>query len=132
MNSLENNSETGGVDVLPPPALNEESRTRNRKRVTLAAMCLATFIAILDTTVVNLALHAIQTDLRAGLAALQWVIDAYNLVYASFILTGGALGDLFGRRRVFAAGMGLSPPGANTRRRPNKSPRAPPVRMKLA
>src|SRR5205807_7407750 len=113
MNSLENNSETGGVNVLPPPALNEESRTRNRKRVmTLAAMCLATFAAILDTTVVNLALHAIQTDLRAGLAALQWVIDAYNLVYASFILTGGALGDLFGRRRVFAAGMGLSPPGA--------------------
>ena len=38
---------------------------------------------------------------------MQWVIDAYNLVYASFILTGGALGDLFGRRRVFAAGMGL-------------------------
>src|SRR5437764_9758803 len=107
MNSLENNSETGGVDVLPPPALNEESRTRNRKRVTLAAMCLATFVAILDTTVVNLALHAIQTDLRAHVAELQWVVDIYNVAYASFILTGGTLGDLFGRRRTFVTGIVL-------------------------
>ena len=99
---------------MPPPEeagrtrnRDEESRIRNRKRLTLTAMCLATFIAILDTTVVNLALHAIQADLRASLASLQWVVDAYNVAYASFILTGGALGDLFGRRRVFATGIGL-------------------------
>ena len=70
-------------------------------------MCIATFMAILDTWVVNLALHAIQADLRAGMARLQWVIDGYNLVYACFILTGGALGDLYGRRRMFFAGIGL-------------------------
>lgn len=108
MNGFENNSAAAQVDVLPPPALNnEEGRARSRKRLTLVAMCLATFVAILDTTVVNLALHAIQADLRTSLASLQWVIDAYNLVYASFILTAGALGDLFGRRHVFAAGIGL-------------------------
>lgn len=114
MNGFETNSETAGVSVLPPPhepgrARNrdEASRIRNRKRVTLVAMCLATFVAILDTTVVNLALHAVQADLRASLASLQWVVDAYNVAYASFILTGGALGDLFGRRGVFAVGMGL-------------------------
>ena len=78
-----------------------------RKRLTLATMCLATFVAILDTTVVNLALHAIQDSLHAGVSTLQWVLDAYNLTYASFILTGGVLGDLLGRRRIFRAGMAL-------------------------
>lgn len=115
MNGFEDNSNASALDVLPlPPGeasrtrnQDEERQVRNRKRLTLSAMCLATFIAILDTTVVNLALHAIQADLHASLAALQWVVDAYNLAYASFILTGGALGDLFGRRRVFAAGIVL-------------------------
>jgi MFS transporter, DHA2 family, methylenomycin A resistance protein len=70
-------------------------------------MCIATFVAILDTTVVNLALHAIQSKLHAGITTLQWVLDLYNLTYASFIMTGGILGDLFGRRRIFAVGMCL-------------------------
>ena len=58
-------------------------------------MCIATFMAILDTTVVNLGLHAIRGDLHVSLTVLQWVLDIYNLVYAGFILTGGVLGDLF-------------------------------------
>jgi len=70
-------------------------------------MCIATFMAILDTTVVNLGLHAIQGDLHVSLTVLQWVLDIYNLVYAGFILTGGVLGDLFGRRRVFSIGIAL-------------------------
>jgi DHA2 family methylenomycin A resistance protein-like MFS transporter len=78
-----------------------------RRTLTLATMCIATFIAILDTTVVNLGLHAIQGDLRVSLSVLQWVLDIYNLVYAGFILTGGVLGDLFGRRRVFVIGISL-------------------------
>jgi EmrB/QacA subfamily drug resistance transporter len=77
------------------------------KRLTLATMCIATFMAILDTTVVNLGLHAIQNDLHVSLSVLQWVLDVYNLVYAGFILTGGVLGDLFGRRRIFMSGIAL-------------------------
>lgn len=80
---------------------------QNRKTVTLATMCIATFVAILDTTVVNLGLHAIQSGLHASVTVLQWVLDVYNLVYAGFILTGGVLGDIFGRRRIFVIGIVL-------------------------
>lgn len=76
-----------------------------RKRVVLAAMCLATFMAILDTSLVNLGLRAIQADLHARMATLQWVIDLYNVIYAVLILTGGTLGDLYGRRRIFMLGV---------------------------
>jgi len=82
-------------------------RSARRRHLTLATMCIATFMAILDTTVVNLALHAIRRDLRASVSTLQWILDVYNLTYAAFILTGGVLGDLFGRRRVFASGIVL-------------------------
>jgi EmrB/QacA subfamily drug resistance transporter len=88
--------------------LNEEKR----KKLTLATMCIATFMAILDTTVVNLALHAIQRDLHVSVTVLQWVLDIYNLTYAGFILTGGALGDIFGRRRIFAIGIVLFTTGS--------------------
>lgn len=77
------------------------------KRITLATMCIATFVAILDTTVVNLALHSIQADLHADVTLLQWILELYNLMYAGFIMTGGILGDLYGRRRVFVIGMAL-------------------------
>lgn len=70
-------------------------------------MCLGTFMAILDTSLVNLGLHAIRRDLHSPLPMLQWVIDLYNLAYAALILTGGALGDLYGRRRIFAIGGAL-------------------------
>src|SRR3546814_10577616 len=59
---------------------------------------------LLDTSLVNLAIKPIGADLAADVSRLQWVVDAYNLAYASFLLTGGALGDLHGRRRIFALG----------------------------
>jgi EmrB/QacA subfamily drug resistance transporter len=71
----------------------------------LTVMCLATFMAILHTSLVNLGLKSIQQNLGADTATLQWVIDLYNLTYAVFILTGGTLGDLYGRRRVFLIGV---------------------------
>lgn len=80
-------------------------RDSNRSGMVLAAMCLATFIAILDTSLVNLGLHSIQADLRSNMTTLQWVIDLYNLAYAVLILTGGTLGDLYGRRRIFILGV---------------------------
>jgi DHA2 family methylenomycin A resistance protein-like MFS transporter len=78
----------------------------------LAVMCLGTFMAILDTSLVNLGLHAISRDLRAEMATLQWVIDLYNLTYAAFILSGGALADIYGRRRIFVSGCVLFAAGS--------------------
>src|SRR5665213_549340 len=63
------------------------------KRYVLAAMCLAVLMAQLDTSVVNLAVKSIGADFHAGTNTLQWVIDVYNLLYASLLLTAGALGD---------------------------------------
>ncbi len=73
----------------------------------LFTTCLGVLMAALDVSVINLALPHIEADLRAGVSAMQWVVDAYNLCYASLILTGGTLGDLYGRRRIFVLGAAL-------------------------
>jgi DHA2 family methylenomycin A resistance protein-like MFS transporter len=73
----------------------------------LLAMCLGVFIAQLDSQVVNLAVKQIGSDLGAGISQLQWVLDSYNVFYATLLLTGGTLGDLYGRTRVFAIGIAL-------------------------
>ncbi len=80
---------------------------RHGNTVILFTMCLGVFIAQLDSQVVNLALTQIGSDLKAGISQLQWVMDSYNLFYATLLLTGGTLGDLYGRVRVFATGIGL-------------------------
>ena len=76
-----------------------------RKRLTLVACILGSTIVFVDSTVVNVALPAIQRDLGGGLALQQWVVDAYLLTLGSLILVGGSLGDLFGGRRVFVIGV---------------------------
>jgi EmrB/QacA subfamily drug resistance transporter len=78
-----------------------------RKWWTLLAACVATFMLLLDITVVNVALPDIQRDLDASLSSLQWVIDAYALTLAAFLLMTGSLGDRLGRRRVFNIGFGI-------------------------
>src|SRR5919108_5861046 len=78
-----------------------------RKWWTLIAVCVATFMLLLDITIVNVALPSIQSDLNASLSSLQWVVDAYALTLASFLLVFGSLGDRLGRRRIFAIGFGL-------------------------
>ena len=77
-----------------------------RKRWTLLAVCVATFMLLIDVTIVNVALPDIQSDLDASLSSLQWVVDAYALTLASFLLVFGSLGDRLGRRRVFTIGFG--------------------------
>ena len=67
---------------------------------------MGSFVALLDSTVVNVALPAIERELGGGLAGQQWVVNAYMLVLGSLILVGGRLGDVFGERRVFALGVG--------------------------
>ena len=76
-----------------------------RKWWVLAAMVFGLFMPMLDNLVVNTALPTIQRDLSTGVSGLQWIIDAYVLAFASFMLTGGALGDLYGRKRFFMAGL---------------------------
>jgi len=79
----------------------------NRKWWTLGAVCVATFMLLLDITVVNTALPAIQRDLGGSFTDLQWVVDAYALSLAALVLTAGSLADRLGRRRVFAIGLGI-------------------------
>jgi EmrB/QacA subfamily drug resistance transporter len=79
----------------------------DRKWWTLIAVCTAIFMLLLDITVVNVALPSIQRSLHASFSDLQWVIDAYSLTLAAFLLTAGVLGDMFGRREVFAIGLGI-------------------------
>jgi EmrB/QacA subfamily drug resistance transporter len=76
-----------------------------RKWWTLIAVCVGTFMLLLDVTIVNVALPAIQTSLKATFSDLQWVVDAYALTLAALLLTTGSLADLFGRRRVFVIGL---------------------------
>src|SRR5262245_61592027 len=73
----------------------------------LVAMVFGLFMPMLDNLVVNTALPTIQRELSSGVSGLQWIIDAYTLTFASFMLTGGALGDLYGRKRFFLAGLGV-------------------------
>jgi EmrB/QacA subfamily drug resistance transporter len=77
----------------------------NRRWWTLAAMCFALFMVMLDNTVVNVALPSIQKDLGATVSGLEWTVNAYTLAFAVLLVTGGRLGDLFGRRRMFLFGV---------------------------
>ncbi len=73
--------------------------------VILVLVCLAQFMVILDATVVNVALPSIQKDLGLSEANLQWIVNAYTLVFGGFLLLGGRAGDLLGRKRLFLAGV---------------------------
>jgi len=77
----------------------------NRKWWTLGAMCFALFMIMLDNTVVNVALPTIQRDLGASISGLEWTINGYTLSFAVLLATGGRLGDIFGRRRMFLFGV---------------------------
>ena len=94
-----------GGSVLP------RRGTTNRTLV-LLALCLGVLVAQIDTSVVNLATHAIGVTFHAGVAPLQWVLDAYNLVYAVLLLSGGLVADLYGRRRAFAIGAAVMTAGS--------------------
>ena len=77
----------------------------NRRWWTLAAMCFALFMIMLDNTVVNVALPSIQKDLGASLSSLEWTVNAYTLTFAVLLVTGGRLGDILGRRKMFLFGV---------------------------
>src|SRR5438132_6931949 len=80
---------------------------KSRGRWVLAATILASSMAFIDSTVVNVALPALQTSLNATAVDMQWVIEAYSLLLSALLLVGGSLGDHYGRRRVFVIGVAL-------------------------
>src|SRR6202161_2884090 len=83
------------------------ARPRVSDGLILALACLAQFMVVLDVSIVNVALPSIGRSLDYSTTGLQWVVNAYVLTFAGFLLLGGRAADLFGRRRVFLGGLGL-------------------------
>ena len=100
----ENLYDDGSPAAVRMPGLTGAER---HPRWTLVVVCTATFMLLLDLTVVFVALSRIQDDFHCDLGSLQWVIDAYTLTLAGFLLTAGTVGDRVGRRRVFLIGMSV-------------------------
>src|SRR2546427_10079036 len=84
-----------------------EGENAREKVIVLLTMCFALAMAMLDNTVVNVALPSIQKHLGAGFSELQWVVDGYVLAFASLLLTGGILGDRYGRKKMFLSGLAV-------------------------
>jgi EmrB/QacA subfamily drug resistance transporter len=85
----------------------EERQADTRRWLVLGVMCLSLLLIVMDNTIVNVALPTLQSDLDAGTTELQWVVDAYILVFAGLLLTMGSLGDRFGRRGALAIGLSV-------------------------
>ena len=81
------------------------SNRESNKWIVLVLVCFAQFMVVLDATIVNVALPSIQTDLGLSEANLQWIVNAYTLVFGGFLLLGGRAGDLIGRKRLFLGGI---------------------------
>src|ERR1039458_6009767 len=81
-------------------------------RRSLVILCTILFLTFLDNTVVSVILSNIQSSLSAGVQDLQWIVDAYMLVFAVLMLTGGTLGDILGRKKILLAGVGLFTAGS--------------------
>jgi DHA2 family methylenomycin A resistance protein-like MFS transporter len=94
-------------EAAPQPQREQSKRMRPDEVVALIAICLGFLMVILDTTIVNVSLASIHHELGASISALQWIVDGYTLVFASFLLTGGMLGDRLGSKGMFQTGLVL-------------------------
>ena len=97
----------GAIRSRPSPPIPRSLTLTSTQRWTLAVVCAATAMLMLDIAVVNTALSDIAADLNTGLSGLQWVVDAYTLALAAVVLTAGSLADRFGRRRLFTIGLSI-------------------------
>src|SRR6202041_397742 len=111
---LRSSMRTAPLKFQPSPAAGIDARSEAKpaptnlsRSLTLAAMSLGYGVVQLDVTIVNTALDSIGTSLGGGVAELQWVVSAYTIAFAAFILTAGALGDRIGAKRVFMAGFAI-------------------------
>src|SRR4029450_11968593 len=96
----------GGV-MLTRTGPIEQGQAYTRRWLVLGVMCLSLLLIVMDNTIVNVALPTLQRDLGASTSELQWVVDAYVLVFAGLLLTMGSLGDRFGRRGALAVGLSV-------------------------
>ena len=94
-----------GQHAAMPPSESALSISDSRRRLGLATLLLVLFLTFMDNTVISVTLANVQTLLHTGISQLQWVINGYALVFASFMLIFGTLGDQFGRKRVMLAGV---------------------------
>ena len=110
-----NPSENRSIPIMKPPCDEAFLRSVNAEALCakqaagwiLAATILGSSMAFIDSTVVNVALPALQSNLHATVVGVQWVVESYGLFLAALILVGGSLGDLFGRRSMFLVGVGI-------------------------
>jgi EmrB/QacA subfamily drug resistance transporter len=93
--------------IRATPAISAAALSKKRKRLTLAATILGSSMAFIDSSVVNIALPAIQQALHANAASTQWIVNAYLLLLAALVLVGGSAADLYGRRKIFMIGIAL-------------------------
>jgi EmrB/QacA subfamily drug resistance transporter len=105
--NLANADRTPTVSAEPSPIYTHHSGRHVPDWVILAIACVAQFMVVLDVSIVNVALPSIGRDLHYSPTGLQWVVNAYVLTFAGFLLLGGRAADLFGRRRVYLFGLGL-------------------------
>src|ERR1700760_1491669 len=91
-----------------PPAsapIDRESRAFRQRWFILAVLCLSLLVIVVDNSILNVALPTLQHELHATLSELQWMVDAYTLVFAGLLLTAGSLGDRYGRRGALQVGL---------------------------
>ena len=93
-----------------PSSSTPGSAPGDRRWLTLAVLCLSLLVTVLDTTVVNVALPTLDRDLHASSSGLEWIVDAYTLVFAGLLIFAGALGDRYGRRRRCRSAWSSSAP----------------------
>src|SRR6266487_604579 len=95
------------MTIMPSLSIAARSTSNTRRWIALGVVLLGQMMIVLDASIVNVALPAIQRDLRFSQANLTWVVNAYMITFGSFLLMAGRLGDLVGRKRVFLAGLVL-------------------------
>jgi EmrB/QacA subfamily drug resistance transporter len=100
------------VAQVPTSATRHERLVAPRLQIAMGVLCLVLFLTFLDNTIVSVTLANVQSSLHTGVSELQWIVNGYALVFASLMLTAGALGDLFGRKRVMLVGIGIFSAGS--------------------
>src|SRR5512134_3438794 len=98
---------TSAMRVKGVPVLGFEGDDAREKVVVLLTMCFALAMAMLDNTVLNVALPTISRELGAGVSELQWIVDGYVLALASLLMTAGIIGDRYGRKKTFLTGLAI-------------------------
>jgi EmrB/QacA subfamily drug resistance transporter len=93
--------------IRPVEPILEGARPNPRRWQILAVLCVSLFVIVMDNTIVNVALPTLARELDAGTSSLQWIVDAYTLVFAGLLLAAGGLGDRFGRKGALLAGLAL-------------------------